>query len=83
MKLRLIDEWRQAHHLASVRACTLFAALFGIGPSLISSWGLLPDDLKAQLPQGWGRVIAAAGFVLVLLARILTTDTTGGSDAAQ
>ena len=51
MKFRLIDEWRQAHTFASVRLGALFAALFGIGPTLISAWGLLPDDLKAQLPQ--------------------------------
>ncbi|MFW6098602.1 hypothetical protein [uncultured Ralstonia sp.] len=82
MKFRLIDEWRQAHTFASVRLGALFAALFGIGPTLISAWGLLPDDLKAQLPQGWGRVIATAGFVLVLAARVFTTDK-GAGDVAQ
>lgn len=82
MKLRMIDEWRSAHTFASVRVGAFFAALFGVGPSLISAWGLLPDDLKAQLPQGWSRVVATAGFMLVALARVFTTDK-GADDVAQ
>ncbi|MEX3690114.1 hypothetical protein AB3X91_03665 [Paraburkholderia sp. BR14263] len=82
MKLKLIDEWRQAHRFASVRLSALMAALIGIGPSVLAAWSQLPDDLKTQLPQGWGRVIATGGFVLVLVARIVTVDG-GQQDAAQ
>lgn len=74
MTLRLIDEWRDAHRFASVRMSALMATLFAIGPSLLESWSALPDDLKAQLPQGWARAIATTGFVLVLLARITTIE---------
>jgi len=83
MSIRLIDEWRQAHTFASVRVSAAFATVFGLGPTLVSAWGALPDDLKQQLPQGWARFIAVAGFVLVLLARIFTIDKTGDGDVAQ
>ncbi|MBN3779945.1 hypothetical protein G3O06_20625 [Burkholderia sp. Ac-20345] len=81
MKFRLIDDWRDAHRFGSVRASAVMASVFGFGPSLLSAWGALPDDLKEALPHGWSRVIAVAGFLLVLGTRVLTTDR--GSDADQ
>lgn len=74
MKLKLIDDWRTAHHLGSVQVSAGMAAVFGLGPELLSAWGSMPDDLKSMLPHGWAHVIATAGFLLVLLSRIFRKD---------
>jgi hypothetical protein len=71
MRFRLIDNWRQAHKLGSVQMSGFMAALFGAGPALLDAWRSLPDDLKDSLPHGWAHWIATAGFVLVLLARVM------------
>lgn len=78
MKLKLIDEWRQAHKLASVRASGALAFVFGAGPALLDAWRQIPDDLKDALPHGWARWIATAGFVLVLLARMTRVEKADG-----
>lgn len=70
MKIKLIEDWKQAHHLGSVQTSAVLAAIFAFGPELLRAWSALPDDLKNLLPQGWGRVIATAGFVIVLLSRV-------------
>ncbi|KVH51163.1 hypothetical protein [Burkholderia diffusa] len=74
MKLKLIDDWHRAHHFGSVQLSGLMALLFGAGPALFSAWGVIPDDLKASLPQGWSHWIATGGFVLVAVARVLQFD---------
>lgn len=77
MRLKLIDEWRHAHRFGSVRLSAAMATLFGIGPSVLSAWSDIPDDLKQALPHGWAQAIAVGGFVLVLLARIFTIEQRG------
>ncbi|MEX3628764.1 MAG: hypothetical protein VB138_03995 [Burkholderia sp.] len=74
MKFQLIDEWREAHRFSSVRLSALMATVFAIGPSLLSAWAALPDDLKQVLPTGWARTIAVGAFLLVLLARVTTFE---------
>ncbi|AOK40851.1 hypothetical protein [Burkholderia vietnamiensis] len=78
MKLRLIDDWRQAHKLASVRASSVLAFAFGAGPALLDAWRQIPADLKDALPHGWARWITTAGFVLVLLARMTRVEKADG-----
>jgi len=70
MKIQPIAEWRRAHRLTSVRICALMAAIFGIGPALLSAWAALPSDLKDALPHGWSRAIATLGFILVLASHL-------------
>lgn len=85
MKLALIDDWRRAHKLGSVQVSGAMAVIFGAGPALLAAWNQMPDDLKAALPTGWAHWIATAGFVLVLLARLVKFDRgpQGGGDGAQ
>ncbi|AIV87383.1 hypothetical protein X986_3967 [Burkholderia pseudomallei] len=89
MKIRLIDEWRNAHKLGSVQLSSALAVVFGAGPALLDAWRSIPDDLKDALPHGWAHWIATGGFVLVLLARLLQVDRAqpavaqGGGDGAQ
>lgn len=78
MKLKLIDDWRQAHKLSSVRISSLMAVAIGAGPALLDAWRELPDDLKDALPHGWARWIATAGFVLVMLARMTRLEKADG-----
>ena len=78
MKLKLIDEWRQAHKFSSVRLSGLMAVMLGAGPALLDAWREIPDDLKEALPHGWARWIATAGFVLVTLARMTRVEKADG-----
>jgi len=71
MRIRLVDDWRDAHMFMSVRLSAIFAALFAVGPGLIGAWNAMPDDLKVHLPHGWARWIASGGFVLIAVARVL------------
>ncbi len=78
MKLKLIDDWRRAHKLSSVRLSSLMAVAIGAGPALLDAWHELPDDLKDALPHGWARWIATTGFVLVALARMTRVEKADG-----
>lgn len=85
MKLALIDNWRRAHKLGTVQLSAAFATVFGAGPALLDAWRSIPDDLKDKLPQGWAHWIATAGFVLVLVARLVKVDRgpQGGADGTN
>lgn len=71
MQIRLIDEWHRFHHFASIRVGAVFISVLSLGPSLMNTWATIPDDLKGALPQGTARYVAIAGFVLMMLARVI------------
>ncbi|MEX3915964.1 hypothetical protein AB4Y43_06925 [Paraburkholderia sp. BR10872] len=78
LKLKLIEDWRQSHKLASVRTSAALSVVFGAGPALFDAWRQVPDELKAALPHGWARWVAVAGFVLVLGARVTRVEKADG-----
>lgn len=83
MQIRLIDEWHKFHHFATIRVGAVFISILGIGPSLLNTWATIPDDLKAALPQGTARFVAIAGFVLMMLARVIHFGTEDHGHDAQ
>ena len=62
--MKLIPDWKQAPKWFSVQALSLAA-------TIQATWALIPDDLKASIPQEW--VAGATSVILVLgvLGRIL------------
>jgi hypothetical protein len=82
MKLQLIDDWRSAHkRFASIQIAGTAAAVFAIGPELLSAWGSMPDDLKSALPHGTAQVVSVSAFVLVLLGRYFRRIDAGANNA--
>lgn len=65
---RLIDDWRRAHRLLSIRVLAISAAL-------MAAWTSLPEDLRAALPEV--EKLAAVLFALAVLARLTTTRPRG------
>ncbi len=49
-RLKLIENWKSAYRWISVWALATLSAL----PIV---WANLPDDLKAEVPQGWAKWI--------------------------
>lgn len=74
MRLRLIDDIRQAPKFASLHVSGAMALLCGAGPAVFDAWSRVPDDLRASLPHGWARLIATGGFLLVMLARVVQLE---------
>lgn len=73
MKFRLVENWRSLWRAFSLQAMTLSSAI-------LTTWGLMPDDMKAGIAPGY--VMATAGGVLVLgiIGRYLRQDKVSGSD---
>lgn len=57
--MKLIPNWRRAHRMFCVQAMSAAAAIQG-------AWMALPDDMRAELPEGTASYVALT--VLVLLA---------------
>lgn len=79
MKLTLIEGWRHAWRLASVRLAALVAILAGI----ITANPSLALGLIAFLPGGFWRVVVAIGvsivvFVIPTLTRVLKKEPGNG-----
>ncbi len=69
MKLTLADNWRQLHKKGTVILASFFAAVTAFGPTLVDTWNLMPQDLKAALPEGTARWVSTAAFMLVIFVR--------------
>lgn len=68
--MRLIENWRKAHKLWSVRLIALQA-------TLLSTWVALPSDMREMLP--YANTIAAAVAVATLVARLIQQDWDGNA----
>ena len=68
--IKLVDDWRQAHHFASIQISVVMVFFNSAGISIFSAWNMIPEDLRAMLPNGWGRFIATIPFVLIAVTRI-------------
>lgn len=73
--MKLIDGWRQAWRLWSVRVSalgTLLMGLVALAPdALTQAWNMLPDDLKALLPEPVGKAVPFVLFAAALIARLV------------
>jgi hypothetical protein len=73
--MKLIDGWRQAWRLWSVRLSALGAIIMGwvaLTPdALLQAWNALPDDVQAMVPEHVGKLIPFALFVAALIARLV------------
>lgn len=70
-KTRLIEDWRKAYKLWSVRLSLL-------GGALMAAWPTIPQDIRDDIPgQRW---IACGMFALVILSRLVAQ---GGSNAGK
>jgi hypothetical protein len=59
-KLRLVKDWRQAWKWLSVQAMLISSAI-------LSTWALLPEDMKARLPHDiglWAAIVTLGAGVV-------------------
>lgn len=68
--LRLVDNWRSAWRTLTVHVSAFWALVLGTlaaAPDALNyAWGLLPMDLRGELPA-WARGAIAAGLFLASL----------------
>lgn len=76
MKLKLVDEWRNAWKWASVRISATGAVLMAAAEIAGQTWVGLPEDVRASIPHA--DTIALVLFVLIPLARVLTREKKDG-----
>jgi len=70
IRIRLIDDWKQAHHFASVQLSALLALLYSLLPVVADQWPGVAPTFVSFFPehgQQWAPVI---GCLLVIVARI-------------
>lgn len=71
-KLRLIDHWKVAWRLWSIRFNALGLAFLSFDfVGAMHVWNMLPPDLRAVVPQRFLSVIGAVLFVLSMISRII------------
>ncbi len=86
LKLTMADNWKQLHKRGTVILASVFAAVTAFGPTLVDTWNLMPQDLKAALPEGTARWVSTAAFVLLIVVRytaLRRTEKSEGDDATQ
>lgn len=69
-KLQLIDDWKRAHHFASVQLSALLALIYSVLPVVADQWSGVAPTFVSWFPkngQQWAPII---GCALVILARI-------------
>lgn len=62
--MKLIPEWRKAWRMFSVQSMAVAAAIQG-------AWPMVPDDLKANLPQALVNWVSVALLVLGIAGRLV------------
>lgn len=55
---------------SSVWLSLAFAVIAAVGDQLVIAWGLLPDDMKALLPEGPAKWAVSIAFLMVFLGRV-------------
>lgn len=86
LRLSMADNWKQLHKRGTVILASVCAAVTAFGPTLVDTWNLMPQDLKAALPEGTARWVSTAAFVLLIVVRytaLRPREGKGGDDAAQ
>lgn len=94
LKLRLIEEWRQAWRMWSIRFSALGAALMGVMVTypniIVEVWNAVPADVKYFIPPDIGKYLSLGFFVMIFVSRIIkqeklvkpdkVSETEGGED---
>jgi len=74
--MKLIDGWRQAWRLWSVRLSAIGVMLMGwaaLTPdALLQAWNALPADVQAMVPENIGKAIPFLLFLGTLIARYVS-----------
>ncbi|MBY4730733.1 hypothetical protein K6V90_09335 [Cupriavidus pauculus] len=86
LRLTMADNWKQLHKRGTVILASVCAAVTAFGPTLVDTWNLMPQDLKAALPEGTARWVSTAAFVLLIVVRytaLRPREEKEGDDAAQ
>lgn len=86
LKLTMADGWKQLHKRGTVILASVFAAVTAFGQTLVDTWNLMPQDLKAALPEGTARWVSTAAFVLLIVVRytaLRPLEKKEGDDATQ
>lgn len=68
MKIKLIENWRQAHTFASVRIAAGGALLMAL-EFLAQSWNFVPFYLQSKIP--FGEIIATGFFIATICGRLM------------
>lgn len=63
IKLKLVQDWKEAHKWLSVH-------LFGLLAAASGAWYALPPDLKAAIPTQYVSIASCALAVLGIVARV-------------
>lgn len=71
IKIELAAELSRLKRSSSVWIAGAWAVFFTLGPEAMNVWRDMPDDLKQMLPNGWGRYIAGAAFIMTFVARVV------------
>lgn len=83
MKIKLIENWRDAYKMFSVQAFALIGFLMGIQ----QAWDSIPDVVKAFIPQEYiGKItlfLAIVGAIARLVQQFFPKPTEGEQDAAN
>lgn len=71
MKLELVEDAKHAWKWFSVQCMAASGAI-------LITWSLLPDDLKATLPQNSGTIAAGSALALGIIGRLTKQNVPGG-----
>ena len=71
MKLEIVENWRSLWRAFSVQA-------MGLSSSVLITWGLLPDDMRAAIPADVIAIAAGGTLVLGIIGRYLKQDKVSG-----
>lgn len=69
--MKIVENWRNLWRSFSVLAMSLSTAV-------LMTWGLMPDDLKVGIPEGWIRYLAGGVLVLGVAGRYIKQDKVSG-----
>ena len=71
MKLKIVENWRSLWRAFSVQA-------MGLSSSVLITWGLLPDDMRAAIPADVIAIAAGGTLVLGVIGRFIKQDKVSG-----
>lgn len=69
--MKLVNDWRRSWRMFSVQAMLVASAIQG-------AWEFIPDDLKAQLPQGVVHWLTIALLVFGVVGRLIEQPKVSG-----
>lgn len=87
MKIRLVDDWRQAWKWSEMRLMLLLSALLAAAPHLAQmladNWPSVYPYVQSYFPQIPQTFWPAAGVGLAMIARVIEFTARGGGDGTR